>query len=591
MLIKTSSRIEPPVAIGSNPGHPLARRLVGCWLFNEGSGRVVHDASGHHRNGDFSGGPFWSHGPFGRAINFGGSDDWISMGDYLDLGTDDVTVLAIVKYSAAAQPDEWGGVHFGAIAGKGHLDGAGRGYGLSVNNANQIYWQVRNQASNFTVPSDNALNDGQYHMAVGVCDRDNATGMRLYIDGLRQAATNNPTSIDGNDLNGSRAFAIGSRQTEIDGGWFWDFAGTIAAVYVWKRVLTESEIRQLHRDPFVLFAGRRSVALAAAPVGAFIECAGSTGGQSTAVASLCVSRDLSASVHAVTSTTMTLQVVRDLSGVSAASTTLLATLQTAGIVLLSGTIGGTSGLQAVLSVLASQAAFDAMPQTETPWQREALFHGMTSAAFKLGTVMTQGWFWVRRNGCAVAYRGANLGQIDFSRILCVVEPKVTEFSLPADLSHAPGSAYCYLVRWFNSCGYQERTTASAVMVRITPDGQLAKPSPNAVLALRAEQVGLGKLRLVWCYSPLDQRVTPQYFNIYWDSGSGQVDLQSPIATIPYRGPKFYAYEWNVPDDGQWTFIVTAKSAQGTERLPSPSVSCQARSLPLDPVEILAAEAV
>lgn len=591
MLIKTSSRIEPPVAAGPNPGHPLARRLVGCWLFNEASGRVVHDASGHHLDGDFSGGPLWSCGPFGRAISFDGSDDWISMGDCLDLGTDDVTVLAIVKYSAAAQPDEWGGVRFGAIAGKGHLDGAGRGYGLSVNNANQIYWQVRNQGSNFTVASDNALNDGQYHMAVGVCDRDTTTGMRLYIDGLRQTATNNPTSIDGNDLNGSRAFAIGSRQGEDDGGWFWDFAGTIAAVYVWKRVLTESEIRQLWRDPFVLFARRRSVAMAVAPGGAFVDCAGSTGGQSTAVASLCVSRDLSASTHAVTSATMALQVVRDLSGVCAASTTLLATLQTTGVVLLSGAIGGVSGLQAALSVLASQAAFDAMPQTETPWLREALFHGMTSAAFKLGTVMTQGWFWVRRNGCAVVYRGANLGEIDFSRILCVVEPEVREFSLPAYLSHAPGSVHCYLVRRFNSCGYQERTEAAAVTVRIAPDGKLAKPSPNSVLGLGAEQVGPGKLRLTWFYGPLDQNATPERFHVYSDGGSGPVDLQNPVATIPYRGPRFYAYESNVPGDGLYAFVITAESADRIESPPSPNVSCQVRSLPLDVVKILGTEVV
>gem|GEM_PF-556568 len=591
MLIKTSSRIEPPVATGPSPDHPLARRLVGCWRFNEASGRVVHDASGHHHNGDFSGGPLWSCGPFGRAISFDGSDDWISTGDCLDLGTDDVTMLAVVKYSAAAQPDEWGGVHFGVIAGKGHLDGAGRGYGLSVNNANQIYWQVRNQASNFTVPSDNALNDGQYHMAVGVCDRDSTTGMRLYIDGLRQTATNDPTPIDGNDLSGSRAFAIGSRQGEDDGGWFWDFAGAIAVVYVWKRVLTESEIRQLHRDPFVLFARRRSVALAASPGGAFIDCAGSTGGQSTAMASLCVSRDLSASVHAATSATMSLQVVRDLSGVCAASTTLLATLQTAGVVLLSGTTGGVSGLQAVLSVLASQAAFSAMLQTETPWLREALFHGMTSAALKLGTVLTQGWFWVRHNGCAVVYRGANLGDIDFSRILCVLEPGTREFSLPAYLSHAPGSAHCYLVRRFNSCGHREQTETAAVIVRITPDGKLAKPSPNSVLGLGAEQVGAGKLRLTWFYSPLDQNATPGYFDIYWDGGSGQIDLQSPIATIPYRGPRFYAYEWNVPDDGQYAFVMTVESTDCIQSPPSPNVSCQIKNLPPEAVEILAAEVV
>ena len=146
MMTAISSRIKPPVAARPNPAHPLADRLVGCWLLNEGAGQVVRDSSGQRHDGSFSGSPVWTPGTFGPAVEFDGYDDWISMGNCLNLGTDDVTLLALVQYSAADQPEQWEGEHIAAIAGKGYL-GPGNGYGLSIDAGNKIYWQVRTQSA------------------------------------------------------------------------------------------------------------------------------------------------------------------------------------------------------------------------------------------------------------------------------------------------------------------------------------------------------------------------------------------------------------------------------------------------------------
>ena len=159
--------MEPAVCASIPPVHPLAQRLAGCWLLNEGAGAMAHDTSGHRHSGTFSGAPTWSQGPFGRAVEFDGDDDWIAIGDCLDLGTDDITVLALVRYNAASQPDVWSESHYGAIAGRGYLS-ASKGYGLLVDPSNRIGWQVRNGASAFTVASDAALNDGLWHLAIGV---------------------------------------------------------------------------------------------------------------------------------------------------------------------------------------------------------------------------------------------------------------------------------------------------------------------------------------------------------------------------------------------------------------------------------------
>ena len=54
--------------------------------------------------------------------------------------------------------------------------------------------------------------------------------------------------------------------------------GSVAMVGVWKRVLTEAEIRRLREDPFEMFRSRRSIALLAPAPGNVIQCAGSITG-------------------------------------------------------------------------------------------------------------------------------------------------------------------------------------------------------------------------------------------------------------------------------------------------------------------------
>ncbi len=539
MMITTPSRIKPPTAAGLNRASGLADRLAGTWLLSEGTGQVVHDLSGYHRDGTFGGGPLWQPAPFGPAVAFDGTDDWISMGNCLNLGIDDITVLVLVQYSAD-QPEEWQGDHIGAIAGKGYL-GFDSGYGLSVGAGSKISWQVRNQDTVFSVGSDGALNDGQWHVATAVCDRDSVTGVRLYVDGVRQSATADPTSIAGLNLTSPAAFAIGSRQ-DSNLAWAWDFLGRVGAVYVWKRVLTETEIGQLYREPFALVAHRRTAAAFAVLPGAIIDLAGVASGISSASASL--------------------QAVRNLSGSAAVQTAAAGVLR---------------------------RARRAVWQDESPWRREVLGNGMTANAFKLGTMLTRGWFWVRRGGCAALYRGDSLRDVDLSRIVHVADPESREIPLPTYLSHPAGSTHCYLLRRFNDCGHQERTTTAAVILRIEPDGQPAPPAPNGIFDLKGEQISGSRLRLSWFYSPLDQETMPQEFNIYWDSAASQVDLEHSIATIPYQGCKFYQYETASLDAGLYRFVVRPRRADAVESLFTATVACPVAATILETAEVLHSE--
>lgn len=589
-MLNATFKAGPPTAARRDATHPLARALAGCWLCNEGRGRTAYDASGHAGHGNFSGDPRWVPSRFGAALAFDGADDWLDMGNRLNLGTDDVTVCAIVKYSAEYQPDNWLGQHCGAIAGRGIVDDSGKGYGLYVNTNNEIAWEVREQSTVCTVTSDSVLNDGRYHTAVGVCDRDHASGLRLYIDGIRQSDTADPTGMEGHELTGSRVFAVGSRQAE-DGAWQWDLLGVVACVYVWKRVLCDAEIRMLQCDPFVLFARRRRFAALGAPLGQVVELAGSTAGQSTASGTLRILRHMSGSVGAVASLSAVMRNVRTLAGDCGAKANLIGALSTTKVVSLSGAAHAASQLTGFLRVPFSRPVYGGTPPDKPFWLCEALFNGATATGARLGTVLTQGWFWVRRPGCAAVYRGPSTADVDFENVLCVAEPDTKQISLPTYLSHDPASRHYYVVRKFDGCGYAEQTQAAAVVIQIGPNGRVIQPGPNGIFHLNCRRTGDDRLCLSWFYCPLGQNAAPEKFYMYRGDDVGQIDMEQPAAVVPYQGRRFYRCYADGCGAGKQAFVVQAVSADDLGSASVPPVCCEAAYQPPPAPTVLATELV
>jgi len=189
-------------------------------------------------------------------------------------------------------------------------------------------------------------------------------------------------------------------------------------------------------------------------------------------------------------------------------------------------------------------------------------------------MLTQGWFWTHPGGCAAVYCGASPARMDLDRIVHVADVPAGTFTLPAHLSPPAGSTRCYLVRRFDSCGRPEQTIAAVVAVRIDSEGQLAPPAPNGVFGLAVEQTDGGRLRLTWLYEPLDQQAVPQEFCLYWDSGSGAVDREHPLATIAGRGRGCYRYETGPLAEGRYTFLLLARSAESAENPSAAALICR-----------------
>ena len=218
--------------------------------------------------------------------------------------------------------------------------------------------------------------------------------------------------------------------------------------------------------------------------------------------------------------------------------------------------------------------------------REALFAGQTANGFKLGTVTTLGWFWMRVGGCRTAYRGGSMEGVDFENVLAVVEPDADEISLPSYLSHEAGEVYFYVVRCANGCGDIERTLRAAVKVAIDNDGKLGKGRPNEVVGLRAEQGQDGKVEIVWTYNPMEQGGWPAEMRIYGDAGSGEIDYQNPVAMVTYKGRRFYRHKIEMAENGRYRFAVRAADANDNECESKQEVTVEIREMNLEAIQII-----
>lgn len=516
--------IKSPFGAVLRRGHPLARGLVGCWLFNEGNGNMVSDLSGNGLTADLSNNITWQAGRQGHWLHLNGTTDFINA-NANPIGTSACTIVAWIW------PEGWGeNVTYGGL-----IATNGKVYFGVRDSGDRLYFSG-DGGSTQAVSTDSsiALNTFQCVAAART-----ATGVtNFYVNGLTSGTAN---QASGTPQAPSLNLAFGARPDNNA----YAFDGKFSQILVYTRVLAAAEIAWLHREPFCMIGPRPLAPLLAAPSGGTIHSiSGTITGQSVVSGTAKILRSVSGSISATSS------------------------------------IGGTATVEAFSATAAPQ-----------PWFREALLNGMTDTAFKLGTVITRGWFWVRRSGCSAVYRGTNGAAVDFGNILGVAEPDMKQISLPAWLSHDPDCSYCYVVRRFNSCGYQEKTAAATVAVKIGPDGRLAKPGPNGTVGLKGEQTNGDELRLVWFYCPLDQKAGPTVFNVYFDGGSGQVDLENPVAVVRYEGRKFYCYHSDALGDGRYLFMVKVAGETDVEDIALLPLSRQVKTQSPKPVTILAAEII
>lgn len=206
--------------------------LGGWWRFNEGSGTIAHDYSGHGNSGTVSGAP-WTSGYFGGALGFDGSTSRVTVPDssWLEPAAA-ITVSAWVK--ASGTPGQ-----FRYIVSKGALSCIAASYGLYTGYSTGLQFYIsQNGGFSYTVSPDAGTGvwDGNWHFVVGTYD---GSAVHLYVDG-NQVGGGTPTSGSiAYGLSGGNDLFIG----HYDGCTDHDFAGTIDEPTVWGQALTPLQIR------------------------------------------------------------------------------------------------------------------------------------------------------------------------------------------------------------------------------------------------------------------------------------------------------------------------------------------------------------
>ena len=497
--------LKPIRAIQLNRSHLFARGLVGCWLVNESSGSKVFDLSGNGNIGTLYGNTSWNAGKHGSCLVFDGTGDYVDCGtgSSLNITTEDFSISIWIKGN---NPSQYGSsIHNIISKGVNNADG---GYDIGVT-ASYLYARLEEpgySAVQTYTPIAQFL-DGYWHNVVTVYDRSDKC--HIYLDGYEVSYISQPSISGVGNIGTGYPFRLSS-----DRYGSYNFNGQIDNAIIFNRVLSAEEVAHLFREPFCMFDVPTKQGLLY-PAGQTVW--------------------LTAASTATASANGSLTRYRKLAGVVSSA--------------------------AILSGILKLCYRGPL---ERQWLLDALFGGMTNNAFKLGSVMTSGWFWMRRAGCCALYRGPSMEQMDFPNILAVAEQDADSISPPYYTPHNSSSTYFYVVRRFNNCGYQERTLAAAVKVSIDSEDDLAKPQPNNIFTWRVDQVDGNKIELTWFYCPLEQTSRPVHFKVYYDSGTGLIDYQNPIATINFRGRRFYTYKSDALPTGRYLFAVRAEDADGTK---------------------------
>lgn len=519
--------LKPPRAIQVNWSHPVARGLTGCWLLTEGTGDKIADAGPHRQHGSSDGSPLlWKPGTHGHCLEFDGTDKCVDCGTG-KFGWDLTNELSIVAYF------NHGADQTNTIFARSAFVRPTRLAGYATG---KVRWWVYTDGTNcnITSTSQHATDGSEWIHAVGTWRQNDG---RIYVNGKLE---NSESSSSGNlnFVNDSQPAGIGG--TYEGGSYYYPWNGRIEYILVYNRALSPAQVKWLHREPFAMFASSISPAAIVTPTAAIL---------------------LTGSLAAQSATSATLTSLTGISGSVTCNSAAAASLKSA----------------------------DNVRQATRIWSSDSLFNGMTANAFKLGTILSLGWFWLRTAGCSALYRGRNMEQVDFDNILAVAGQSSCEISPPGYLWHGGNSTYFYVVRRFNNCGYQEKTLAAAAKVSIGADGELQNPQPNKVFTSRVEQAGCNGIRLIWFYCPLEQKSPPVRFNVYYDNRTGHIEYETPLTSISYLGRKFYTYNTCTLTAGRYLFAIRAEDANGKESSSSAQLSVQLNATSPDPVEILSAD--
>lgn len=201
---------------------------VAIWLFEEGAGKVVKDASGNGHDGKFAGSPKWVKGKFGTGLEFpGDAGGYIVVDSTKKLELEELSIEAWVKVEEST--GKWQGMICKQQAGC-----TNRNYGIWVHiDKSVLHAQIgANGACAFSIDGTTNIADDKWHHLAFTYDGKMG---RVYVDGeLETKAPNEETFQSGDPIT------IGVPNLDNANG----FKGIIEEIRISNAARTEKEIQE-----------------------------------------------------------------------------------------------------------------------------------------------------------------------------------------------------------------------------------------------------------------------------------------------------------------------------------------------------------
>ncbi len=204
----------------------LTGGLIALWTFDDGRGEIARDSSGKGNHGTVVGRAKWTKGIIGGALEFDGTNDFVSISNEGSFDIKDrITVAAWIKVDSFSK--KWQ-----SIVTKG--DRAWRLH--RANDTNRVGWACSNLSRGEVgdLYGRTGVDDGRWHHVAGVLD---GTRSSLFVDGKLEASEETSRAISVNDypvLIGENAQHKGRQ-----------FRGFIDDVRIYDRALSVDELRAL----------------------------------------------------------------------------------------------------------------------------------------------------------------------------------------------------------------------------------------------------------------------------------------------------------------------------------------------------------
>ncbi len=202
----------------------VTAEVVGVWLFDEGDGKTVKDASGNGHDGEIIGEVAWVDGKFEKALEFDGGHVLVPHDNVMNLRQ--WTMTAWIKVPKIVEP-------YQIIVGK-----------EAWPNRNYTMWiRPGVMTFGFTLPGgaqdlqvgSKVVTDGQWHFVAGVYDEKN---LIPYVDGEQF----NPRGAAGKPATSDAPLIIGAQGPDGRNG---PLKGIIDEVAVYDTALDEDELAEV----------------------------------------------------------------------------------------------------------------------------------------------------------------------------------------------------------------------------------------------------------------------------------------------------------------------------------------------------------